>query len=400
MVKVQALQANPSLSNRNWSAKNNAKRTNRNAVTVPWYPFCVVVLVLQIGAILFVNKEIAVSVSSSSSSINQTKSIGVGRRRFKRYDQGTSDKILATLQSRPDSELKKNSKLASLEERIRKQFNVHVKACQWYRRNTQGKMRVVPDDDCDAPNQEFFVHNPLDHDRFICGGHIIVPAKGFLRVNNVDCNTDMTKSRLYKSTPRLVHAKQMPPVEIGLVTSIIGGPSPDISPNNELTPEDFPCDVPCRRMVPNVLVGDFSIGGTSWVVRYSMESAVYYPEVEIDPAAHHQNLYYATTSFHSEIPLPYFSWDEYTIQTPSVDYDTVIKGASFIAANCQSTNGREEIVTELMEHLRVDALGLCLNNADPPPGSSLKDAKSMKQQYLFHLAFENSNEPDCKCPYV
>jgi Glycosyltransferase family 10 (fucosyltransferase) C-term len=388
MVKVQALQANPSLSTRNW----NTKGTNRNTVTVPWYPFCILVLVLQIGAILLVNKEIALSDSSSSSNINSKPIV----RRFKRYDQSTTTQILNNLQNRPDWALTKNSKLQSLEERIRNEFQVHVKACRWYRRNTQGKIRVLPDDDCDRPNQEFFVYNPLDHDRFICGGSTIVPAKGFLRINNVDCNIGMTKSRLFAITPRLVHAKQMPPVEIGIV-AYEGRPIPD-SMRNSMTPEDFPCDVPCRKMLPSVLVADFAIGGTSWVLRYSMESAIYYPEVQIDKETHHYNFYYATTSFDSEIPLPYFSWDEYNIQAPPVNYDTVIKGASFIATNCDSTNQREDVVTDLMQLLRVDALGKCLHNADPPPGSSIDDTQSMKQKYLFHLAFENSNDVDCKWP--
>lgn len=106
-------------------------------------------------------------------------------------------------------------------------------------------------------------------------------------------------------------------------------------------------------------------------------------------------MFYATTSFKSEVPLPYFSWAEYSIQKPAVDFDSSIKGASFIASNCASRNGREGVVTELMKKLRVDALGGCLNNgASLPEGSDQANKESMMNKYLLHFSFENSNEED------
>ena len=364
-------QARPSLSKRNWN-------TNKTSSTIPWFPCCLLIFVLQIGAILFVNKEVT--------STSNTKPKPAVRR--KRYHVATSNpKMYGNLdeESRPDSELPKNVKLRSVEDQIRNKFGVQqVKACLWYRRNALGKMRVVPDDDCDRPDQEFVVHNPLTRDRRVCGD-VVVPAQGFARVSNTKCQ-DMTKSRLFPAMPKLDDATRMPPVKI----SILGDQM------DELEAEDVQCDVPCRKMAQDVLVRDFSIVGTPWIMRYSMESAINYPEVEFDPEAHEHSLFYATTSFDSEVPLPYFSWDEYSIQAPPIDYDKVIKGASFIASNCGSNNEREDIVLELQKILRVDSLGDCLNNAEPPPGSSLEDSKSMKKQYLFHLSFENSNEMDCK----
>ena len=152
-------------------------------------------------------------------------------------------------------------------------------------------MRVVPDDDCGRPDQEFIVHNPLNHDRFICDGAVIVPAKGFAHVSNDDCKEDMTKSRLFSATPTLENAKLMPHITMRFEDA-----------DEPLVQKEFPCDVPCHG-VPDESV-EFSIVDTPWVVQRSMESTVNYPELEIDVTAHRYNQFYATTSSDSEIPLP------------------------------------------------------------------------------------------------
>merc|ERR1740117_538797 len=118
--------------------------------------------------------------------------------------------------------------------------------------------------------------------------------------------------------------------------------------------------------------------------------------VSVKALAYRKNQFYATTSFQSEIPVPYFSWKEYKIQHHAVDFQKAIKGASFLANNCATTNKREKFVSELIDktELRVDSLSSCVNNAEPPPGADMKNKTAVMAQYLFHLAFENSNVDD------
>lgn len=103
------------------------------------------------------------------------------------------------------------------------------------------------------------------------------------------------------------------------------------------------------------------------------------------------------------MPRAYYSPTEYDIQSPSIDYDKVIKGASFVARNCGSKSGREEIVKGLISFadklkqkdvFRVDSLSSCLKNASPPPGVSMKKKVDVMRSYLFHLSFENSITED------
>ena len=83
------------------------------------------------------------------------------------------------------------------------------------------------------------------------------------------------------------------------------------------------------------------------------------------------------------------------IKTPPVDYDNVIKGASFIANNCRAVrNNRTSIVKELMEIIHVDSFGKCLHNTEPPEGVDKNIKEDLQKPYLFHLAFENANVMD------
>jgi hypothetical protein len=106
-----------------------------------------------------------------------------------------------------------------------------------------------------------------------------------------------------------------------------------------------------------------------------------------------------TTSFKSEVPASYFSlfnnWWGSTLKSPAVDYNSVIKGASFLARNCGAKNNRNDVVSKLIAAgFRVDSLSSCLRNADPPPGVSMNNKTNVMEKYLFHLAFENGRVDD------
>jgi hypothetical protein len=88
-----------------------------------------------------------------------------------------------------------------------------------------------------------------------------------------------------------------------------------------------------------------------------MEGPKYYSQLQIPPTAYQKNRFYSTTSYQSEVPLPYYSWAEYKIQQPAVVYDNAIKAGSFLARNCHSNNNREAVVKALQEsEFRIDSL--------------------------------------------
>jgi hypothetical protein len=232
------------------------------------------------------------------------------------------------------------------------------------------------------------LRNPLEEDRYWCGMRLLGKG-GTLDVTEVPkkCKEEPL-SYIYSNHPPNLSGKSTPPVEL------FWNYGEDSIADVEL-PNAFPCSTPCRSEGSFAIVNNIIVRNTKWQITFSMEGEKYFSEVAIRPGAYRENRFYATTSFHSEIPLPYFSWAEYNITNPEVDFDTAIKGASFLAGNCNSLNNREDLVRALINTtLRVDSLSSCLNNAESPPGISLAKKIDVMHAYLFHLAFENQNTED------
>lgn len=229
-----------------------------------------------------------------------------------------------------------------------------------------------------AGEQTVVAFNCWHQPRYLCGNRI--EPNSYLTVKE-PCHEGI---RVFPEEPGALNDINVPPIDLILRSQTTVG----------LKATKHNCPVPCQEWGEGSNAQTIFVGGTDFKFHQSMESTATYSALRIDPDAWRKNLFYSTTSFRSEIPLPYFSWTDYDIQKPAVQYSSVIKGASFIASNCASHNSRESVVQELMTMMRVDSLGTCIPNAEPPPGSSRNNKESMLQKYLFHLAFENSNEED------
>ena len=238
--------------------------------------------------------------------------------------------------------------------------------------------------------------NPSHMTRHVCGEPI--EPNGTLVVSRRQQNEDCWRNnglgapiQIFANTPT-ISGEGMPPIVVRFR---------DNYKRNKL--EDVDCSVPCKVWPPGsrTIKNPADIDGTPFKFAiYSMEGPGYYPVLKVDPLAYQNDRYYATTSFHSDIPLPYYSEELYDIQHgfPPVNYDEAIKGASFLANNCNSLNHREKIVQELIDNprIRIDSLSHCLQNIyTPPPGiKDLLNKTAVLRRYLFHLAFENQREDD------
>ena len=252
-------------------------------------------------------------------------------------------------------------------------------------------------------NSTLLIYNPHDQPRIICGE--TVAADDVLRVATnmpdlqqklklIKCLQRNEPSRLHEHIPDPENAMQLPPIRM---RNTPGG-----SDNTNFVQFDDGCDMNCQEEKGRIgLIAQRYVDGTDWKFQFSMEGGVYYPNIVIQPQAYRDNQFYSTTSFRSEVPAAYFSWDEYNIQAPPVNYSDAIKGASFLARNCASRNNRENLVREIMgwrgennASFRVDALSKCLHNAEPQKGWDLRNKVDIMKRYLFHLSLENSIEDD------
>ena len=121
----------------------------------------------------------------------------------------------------------------------------------------------------------------------------------------------------------------------------------------------------------------------------SMEGAKIYDRPEMDRYAWRRHKFYSTTSFQSEIPLPYSSSEEYNIwDAVPVDYDTAIFGVVFVARNCVRSNDRERLVVHLR---RLAKSRRCCNRQ-----GSYKQHKQQPRQFLLLFLEQQSWLPQSR----
>lgn len=273
---------------------------------------------------------------------------------------------------------------------------VHSVSCRWrqpqshsiypencvYHLDTANTLDNIADKD-DPAEKRVVLFNPLEQERILCDGTRLQSAE--IRVlppgqTDLECSEP---PRLFQEVPTINTKQEMNPIGLRFRQRL-----------GQM--KDVPCDVPCQTDGEGGVLSQRNVAGAPFSLLFSMEGPQYYNNLRIDPTAHRYNRFYSTTSFKSEVPLPYFSLEEYgdRLQAgPAVDYDNAIKGAVFIARNCQSRNNREGLVKSLIDsNFRVDSVSKCLNNAEKPGNSEKKS--DIQRHYLFYLAFENQCEND------
>ena len=124
---------------------------------------------------------------------------------------------------------------------------------------------------------------------------------------------------------------------------------------------------------------------------FSMEGEKYYPQIKLTNMHYYAAM--STTSFKSQVPVPYFSWAEYNIQRKHVPLRSTIQKPVFVANNCASRNNREKLVKALMDAMPVDSVSKCLNNIKLSADEK-RDKKDLMRRYALYLAFENQKVDD------
>ena len=157
---------------------------------------------------------------------------------------------------------------------------------------------------------------------------------------------------------------------------------------------EVPCDVPCFWTSSSDLIR--TVTSDKYTFKLSMEGSHYYPVLS------DRSSLLGTTSFDSEIPLPYYnwSWTRFLDKPPNVkdiwshnNIQTPPKGEIprilFMARNCHSLNNREKIVKELFD--MIDSVSACMNNSIL---HYVENKDEFMENYMFYAAFENGRVKD------
>lgn len=251
--------------------------------------------------------------------------------------------------------------------------------------------------DCESLEiQKWVFYNPFPKSRILCD--TTLDYNGTLIMDNSEpCFQD--KYAMSVMFPALPTRQNQRNVSSGLVPVRLG--IKGVRPSQSFWLPFEKCDVSCYYLNNNIGLNAITrtIQGTDWEIVTSMEGPMYYKSVTSENEQRPDNLFYATTSLDSEIPMSYFSWDDYAPDgkpVPGNRYDRVQKAAVFMARNCQSKNRREDLVKDLMKlsdssnsSLQVHSISKCLRNRDPPAVTKADDKNEILGQYMFYFAFEN-----------
>eukprot|EP00850_Spirogloea_muscicola_P019814 SM000200S05804 [mRNA] locus=s200:10930:12586:+ [translate_table: standard] len=97
-----------------------------------------------------------------------------------------------------------------------------------------------------------------------------------------------------------------------------------------------------------------------------------------------------TVHLDADVPVGYFSWEEYDIMRPLQEKGSGPGIAAAFISNCNANNFRLQALEQLQAAgVAIDSFGRCANNRPYK-----EDKLGALQHYKFSLAFENTNEKD------
>jgi hypothetical protein len=192
-----------------------------------------------------------------------------------------------------------------------------------------------------------------------------------------------------------IDGQGMPPIEVistpAAVTSVA-------------TMKDVECDIPCRYE-ENMRGNERFVTGTEWKIIHTMNDPSKEDYAMVERTAFRQDVYYSTTSFKSSVPLSFFSFDEYDIFAPAVDFDKVDASGSYLVNSQCVTRGtkRNRWAGAVAEQFPVKSYGSCAHNANLPDGKTIdkkEDRMELLRRHRFNLALEAGDAKDHITPAV
>lgn len=168
--------------------------------------------------------------------------------------------------------------------------------------------------------------------------------------------------------------------------------------------KDIECEIPCQ-FEESMAGVDRYIQGTEWKVIQTMNDPMKDSSAKVERTAFRQDVYYSTTSFKSSVPLSHFSFEEYDIFTPAVDFDKVkASGSYMVSDHCASHfTKRNRWADAVSSNIPVANYGKCAHNTEMPSGKNLQSAAdriAVMKESRFNLAFEFGDAKDHITPTV
>ncbi|KAI2510857.1 alpha-(1-_3)-fucosyltransferase [Fragilaria crotonensis] len=192
-----------------------------------------------------------------------------------------------------------------------------------------------------------------------------------------------------------IDGQGMPPIEVKSKPAAVTAVAPM---------KDVECDIPCRYE-ENMQGDERYVSGTEWKIIHTMNDPNREDYAKVERTAFRQDVYYSTTSFKSAVPLSFFSFDEYDVFAPAVDFDKVDASGSYLVnSQCVAhATKRNRWAGAVADQFPVKSYGSCAHNTNLPEGKTIdkkEDRMELLRKHRFNLALEAGDAKDHITPAV
>jgi hypothetical protein len=251
---------------------------------------------------------------------------------------------------------------------------VQIRSCQY----KSDDHSVLFHATCRQEDTKLVAYNSAHFERTWCG--VTIPPGKAVHIDKY-C-TDSVKLFAKEYPP--VDGQGMPPIQV------------TATPEGSTNLKDVTCDIPCQHEDDMEGVERY-IQGTEWKVIQTMNDPTKDGIARVERTAFRQDVYYSTTSFKSSVPLSFFTFDEYNIFAPAVDFDKVDASGSYLVEDQCVGLKRNRWASAVEEQFPLKSYGKCAHNTDVPGGKQLlkKEVRmELLAKHRFNLAFEIGDAKD------
>lgn len=236
---------------------------------------------------------------------------------------------------------------------------------------------------CTDAETPLYAYNSAYFPRTLCG-HEIAPGEALLLEEHCD-------------EPAHLLPQDSPPVNGHGMEPIVVQAKPPSETLAENEKETITCDIPCI-FEKDMQGTERHIVGTRWKLIVSKANPAVDRAAEVEQTHFRRDVYHSSTSFSSDIPLSYFSFDDYNLRDrPALDWESAANKATYLLDEECGQNRRPKWFGAVDAGFATAAYGSCQHNTDLAEGETLGTLEgrvALSKKNRIHLAYDESLEND------
>ena len=250
---------------------------------------------------------------------------------------------------------------------------------------------------------ETFVDNKSTHDPKCLDSDAHLVAYNSAKFSRTWCGTEIKPGKAVSmeshcspfEPPQLFPMSPVPNTGVGMPPIVVKSHNEEVGSSDV---EKVECDIPCEQEIGMDGPKRY-IDGEDWLITQTMADGGFNSVAKMERTDYRKDHYYATQNWLSDVPLAVWSFDDFSMRKPQVDWFAAKDAAVYLVSKQCAAQGtkRNKYATAVSNKMKTDMIGTCHHNAEPPEGIDLtkrEDRIKVMGQYRFVLALDASSEKD------